>query len=103
VGAVLIRAVEPTVGLERMKARRATRNVANLASGPGKLCRAFGIDMQQHGRPVGESVRLFQRSAVPEILTSTRIGIRRDEDLPWRFFIAGSPYVSGPRSRMMAS
>jgi len=97
VGAVLIRAVEPRRGLERMMARRGTRNIMNLTSGPGKLCMAFGIDAEQNGEPVGRTIRLLARVGAPRIATSTRIGISRATELPWRFYVHDSEYVSGRR------
>jgi DNA-3-methyladenine glycosylase len=99
VGAVLIRAVEPTAGIELMQERRGTNELRRLASGPGKLCRAFAIDLRQHARPVGEAIRFFDRPGAPEIVRGPRVGISRDTHLPWRFWIAGSPFVSGAGPR----
>jgi DNA-3-methyladenine glycosylase len=96
VGAVLIRAVEPTRGMEKMKERRGTGDLRCLTSGPGKLCVAFGITGAQNGEDVGKTIRLYPRKRVPAIGTSTRIGIRRAADLPWRFFVQDNPFVSRP-------
>lgn len=100
VGAVLIRAVRPTSGIERMKRRRGVDDPFALADGPGKICVAFGIDMRQDGRPVGEEIEVLQRETEPDIVSGPRIGIRRDAHLPWRYLIAGSPWVSGVTKRM---
>jgi DNA-3-methyladenine glycosylase len=106
VGAVLIRAVEPLEGIEKMEARRNTFDVRNLASGPAKFCKAFGITKAENGLPIEESTESakdFQNSFViydaPEIPakqigTSGRIGIRQGTELPWRFYIKGSKFVS---------
>lgn len=95
VGAVLIRAVRPTSGIERMKKRRDMDDLFALADGPGKICVAFGIDMRQDGRPVGEEIEVLQREVEPAIVSGPRIGITRDTHLPWRYHVAGSPWVSG--------
>jgi DNA-3-methyladenine glycosylase len=106
VGAVLIRAVEPLEGIEKMEERRNTFDVRNLASGPAKFCKAFGITKAENGLPIEESTESakdFQNSFViydaPEIPakqigTSGRIGIRQGTELPWRFYIKGSKFVS---------
>ncbi len=94
IGAVLIRAVEPTEGLEIMKRRRKTRDPRNLTNGPGKVCEAFGIGLELLGKPVGDELKLFPGVEPREITTSPRVGISRAKDLEWRFFIAGNPYVS---------
>jgi DNA-3-methyladenine glycosylase len=97
IGAVLIRAVEPLAGIEEMKRRRRTSDIKSLASGPGKLCRAFGIDLDFNGRPVGHGIRVRNRRRVPEISSSPRIGIARATELEWRFYETGSPFVSNRR------
>lgn len=95
VGAVLIRAVEPVEGVPAMKRRRKTGVLKNLTSGPGKLCRAFGITGALHGELVGRSVRVLSNGMPsPVIASSPRIGISKATDLEWRFFIPGNPYVS---------
>ena len=94
VGAVLIRAVEPLAGIDEMKNRRRTDDVKKLASGPGKLCRAFGIDLSFNGKPIGEDIRVTQRKKTPIICSNTRIGIRNDTDLEWRFYEKDSPFIS---------
>lgn len=95
VGAVLIRAVEPIEGIAVMRRRRGTHDLKNLASGPGKLCQAFGIGPSLHGEAVGRSVRVFPNGAPsPPVGSSRRIGISKATDLEWRFFVPGNPYVS---------
>ncbi|MES2668589.1 MAG: DNA-3-methyladenine glycosylase [Patescibacteria group bacterium] len=96
VGAVLIRAVEPLEGIERMQARRSTEDIRKLCSGPGKLCQAFCITKEQNGLPLTASFGIFDAPPVPEssVRVGPRIGIRKDTDLPWRFSLGDSPYAS---------
>lgn len=94
VGAVLIRAAEPVRGVDAMMKRRNTGDIKNLASGPGRLTQAFGIDMRLNGLPLGREVKIEERAYEPEISTSTRIGITRAADLEWRFYETGNPFVS---------
>jgi DNA-3-methyladenine glycosylase len=93
-GAVLIRAVEPTRGLELMQERRGTSDIRKLASGPGRLCDAFGIDLSFNGERIGGRIKVKARKTTPEIASSQRIGISRDAQLEWRFYECGSPFVS---------
>ena len=94
VGAVLIRAAEPTAGIEEMSRRRGTADLKRLASGPGRLCQAFGIDTRFNGEPVGREIKLIGRAAEPQISSSPRVGITRATELEWRFYETGSPFVS---------
>jgi DNA-3-methyladenine glycosylase len=94
-GAVLIRAVEPIRGLQQMIGRRRTDDPRKLASGPGRLCQAFGIDLSFTGKPVGAEIKVKERSEPPRISSSRRIGISQATELEWRFYETGSPYVSG--------
>ncbi len=108
-GAVLLRAVEPIFGVERMLERRRMRNpklvvdideprsLAALASGPGRLCQAFGVELSWSGEPVGERVRFFSGPAPGKVVAGPRIGISKARDLPWRFYVADSPFVTSPR------
>jgi DNA-3-methyladenine glycosylase len=92
---VLIRALQPTVGLEQMAARRGLSRVEALCSGPGKLCQALGITEELYGKPIDEPpFALFDRTGVTEVVTSRRIGISKAVDKPWRFCLAGSPFLS---------
>ncbi len=97
-GAVLVRALAPTRGLAAMHARRpAARTDRDLCSGPGKLTLALGITGTDHGRDLTHGPLYFadpEPDFAPEIAVSSRIGITRGTEHPWRFFEAGSPYVS---------
>ena len=97
-GAVLVRAVEPLAGRETMQAlRTAARRDVDLTNGPGKLTQAFGIDDRFHGVPLTEpDLFLADGPSVPDadVATSSRIGISKGVDRPWRFFVDNHPYVS---------
>ncbi|MFQ3640278.1 MAG: DNA-3-methyladenine glycosylase [Chloracidobacterium sp.] len=94
-GAVLIRAVAPTHGIEAMQARTPRpMPLHELARGPGRLCRAFGIGREHNGEVVGERVRLLPRHRPPAMACSPRIGITKGRDLLWRFYIPNEPSVS---------
>jgi DNA-3-methyladenine glycosylase len=97
--AVLIRALEPTAGLEAMRARRGDRPDGELCSGPGKLTEALGIGLELNGADLGSDpfLLLAPEGPAPEVLTGPRIGITKAVDRPWRFSAAGSPFVSRPR------
>ena len=103
--AVLIRALEPTRGLDVMRARRGLDDVRLLAAGPGRLCQALGITREHDGLPLDEPpFELLEREAEPEIAVGPRIGITRAAERPWRYGLAGSRYLSralgsGPRRR----
>jgi DNA-3-methyladenine glycosylase len=93
--AVLIRALQPTRGLDVMAARRNRADARQLCSGPGKLADALAIT----GRHDGMSLRAppfawRERQADVALVTGPRIGISRAADVPWRFGLAGSDYVS---------
>ena len=93
--AVLIRALEPTRGVELQQRRRRVENVRQLCSGPGKLCQALGITREHDGLALDvPPFRLEARDDVPEIVTGPRIGITRATELRWRYMSAGSPYLS---------
>ncbi len=94
VGAVLIRAVQPLLGLDAMKQRRQTNLLKNLTNGPGKLFQAFAFDPKLHGEQVGRTIFLqhYLNQGNFEIGTSSRIGITKAVDLQWRFFIKGSSF-----------
>lgn len=99
--AVLIRALEPLDGLAVMRRNRVRpcRDV-DLANGPAKLCQAFALTRVHNGLPLdGRVVGIADAPAVPEsaVMTTTRIGISRGRDLPWRFCLAGSPWCSPGR------
>jgi DNA-3-methyladenine glycosylase len=95
--AVLIRALEPTAGLDRMRARRGVAEARLLCSGPGRLCQALGIAKAHDGLPLDRPPFAFSARTGPvEIATGLRIGITKAADEPWRYGLAGSPFLSRP-------
>jgi DNA-3-methyladenine glycosylase len=93
--AVLIRALEPTSGVDLQQSRRRVDDVRALCSGPGKLCQALDITREHDGLALDvPPFRLEERAAVPEIVTGPRVGITRATELSWRYMSAGSPYLS---------
>jgi DNA-3-methyladenine glycosylase len=95
--AALIRAIEPTDGLEIMAARRRTALPRLLCSGPGRLTEALGIDRRHDGVSLLEPPLLLEmRTEEPEIVVGPRIGISRATEKLWRFGLRGSPYLSRP-------
>jgi DNA-3-methyladenine glycosylase len=97
--AVLIRALEPTAGLEAMRARRGARPDGELCSGPGKLTAALGIGLGLNGADLGRDPFLLlpPEGQAPDVVAGPRIGISKAVDRPWRFCAAGSRFVSRPR------
>lgn len=116
--AVLIRALAPLTGIERMRARRGLLGEARrtapgriartagscdreLCSGPGKLTQALGIELGENGTCLAHGpVRIGARTGewrAPEVVAGSRIGINRAVELRWRFCAAGDPNVSRPR------
>jgi DNA-3-methyladenine glycosylase len=98
--AVLIRALEPTTGLEEMRARRGSRPDADLCSGPGKLTEALDIGLDDNGADLSKDPFLLlprEEGWSGEIVAGPRVGITKAVERPWRFSLAGSPYVSRPR------
>jgi DNA-3-methyladenine glycosylase len=98
---VLLRAVEPEEGIELMRERRPGRKDTELASGPGKLCLAFGIDRSYNGADLaGERIWIEDAGHAPparRIASGPRIGIdyaKEFVDKPWRFWIKENPHVS---------
>jgi DNA-3-methyladenine glycosylase len=95
--AVLIRALEPTHGIPAMRRRRGLHDERSLCSGPGKLSEALGITRAHNGLPLGASpIALHARAAKPEIVTGVRIGLTKAVDLPWRYGLKGSKFLSRP-------
>ncbi len=98
--AVLVRALRPTHRVDAMRARRGPRPDRELCSGPGKVCQALGITLAGSGagaleapyallgRPPGDSR--------PEVVAGPRIGLTKAAELPWRYCLAGSGYLSRP-------
>lgn len=96
--AVLLRAVEPLEGIDRMVACRGLDDVRLLCAGPGRLTQAFGINRAHNGADlvVGDVLFVAKGTAVPEerIGVSPRVGLTLGVDRPWRYFEAGSLFVS---------
>jgi DNA-3-methyladenine glycosylase len=95
--AVLIRALEPIHGLERMGARRGLDDPRLLCAGPGRLCQALGITRKHDGLPLDlPPFELREPSEPAHVATGARIGITRAAELPWRYALAGSRFLSRP-------
>ncbi|MFL5961067.1 MAG: DNA-3-methyladenine glycosylase [Gaiellaceae bacterium] len=93
--AALVRALEPTFGLDAMRARRGLEAVRALCSGPGKVCQALGITRTHDGLALDEPpFEFLAREAEPELAVGPRIGITRAVEQPWRYGLAGSPFLS---------
>ena len=106
-GFVLIRAIEPTVGIDEMRVRRNKQKLKDLCSGPGKLTQAMGIGPECHCDSIVDEdpkvVRGFFGESSSDVIADTRIGITKAADFKWRFLLEGSPYVSKPPSRPRSS
>jgi DNA-3-methyladenine glycosylase len=115
-GIILIRAVEPQLGLEAMRARRGRQSLRDLCSGPGKLGQALGLTGQDHGTDLSGGVfsktmptaahstpsttdALDTAEPHPAVVADRRIGITKAVDFPWRFLEKDSPWVSVPAGR----
>jgi len=93
--AALVRALEPTHGLEAMRERRGLEAARALCSGPGKLCQALGITRVLDGLPLDEApFELLARESKAPLAVGPRIGITRAVEQPWRYGLAGSPFLS---------
>jgi DNA-3-methyladenine glycosylase len=102
--AVLIRAIEPLIGLPLMSSRRRTERPLDLARGPARLCEALGLDRRLDGwdLTLGEELWIApgeRRTSEDEIAISPRVGVTSAHGLPLRFYLAGCKFVSGKRSR----
>lgn len=96
-GAVLIRALEPLSEIECMKKRRRTIDLRQLTSGPGKLTQAFGITREHNGMDLTDESFCVREEKMKEpllIQATTRIGISRAKEMPYRFYLSTSPFVS---------
>ncbi len=94
---VLIRALEPVAGLDTMHQRRDMHDVRVLCSGPGKLCQALGVTRDHNGRSLAAPPFALSPPTEPVALVAgPRIGISKAMDVPWRFGLAGSRFVSRP-------
>jgi DNA-3-methyladenine glycosylase len=95
--AVLVRALEPSIGLPVMQQRRGGIAERQLCSGPGKLCQALGVDLRHNSLPLDQSpFALHRQEGTVEIATGPRIGITKAAETPWRFALRGSPFLSKP-------
>ena len=95
--AVLIRALQPTHGIPAMRRRRGLHDERSLCSGPGKLCEALAITIAQSGLPLDKPpIALHAREGEPDIVTGPRIGLTKAVDLPWRYGLKGSKFLSKP-------
>ncbi|MGX9431654.1 MULTISPECIES: DNA-3-methyladenine glycosylase [Bradyrhizobium] len=93
--AVLIRALEPTHGIATMRRRRHLKEVHALCSGPGKLTEALGITIEHNALPLDQApFSLHARVGTVEVVAGVRIGITKAIDLPWRYGMKGSKFLS---------
>jgi DNA-3-methyladenine glycosylase len=95
--AVLLRAAEPLEGAARMAELRGGRGGRELASGPGKLCEAFAIELADDGRDALRGALRLERergARPPAIRVGARVGISKSAELPYRFFVRDSPHVT---------
>jgi DNA-3-methyladenine glycosylase len=82
-------------GIEIMKVRRHVDDLRLLCSGPGRVCQALGVTIMHNELPLDQvPFQLFSRKSPVEITTGMRIGITRATDMPWRFALAGSRFLS---------
>jgi DNA-3-methyladenine glycosylase len=97
---VLLRALEPTAGLDVMAVRRGLVDPRLLCSGPGRLTQALGVTAEHDGLALDRPpFVLLPRVEEPNVVVSPRVGISSATDLPWRYAVAGSAYISRPRPR----
>jgi DNA-3-methyladenine glycosylase len=93
--AVLLRAVEPTHGLDTMRERRGLDDPRLLCSGPGRLCQALGVTREHDGLPLDRPpFELLERDREVEVVTGPRVGLTRAAERPWRYAEAGSRFLS---------
>lgn len=106
-GLILIRALDPRLGVAEMQQRRQRPKVTDLCSGPGKLALALGIGGIHHGAPMTGSRRLKgcglrSEPESLEVLSDVRVGISQAADFPWRFLARDNPHVSVKHGRVKA-
>ena len=101
--AVLVRAIQPTCGIDTMMRRRSNARPVDLCRGPGRLCQAMAIDRVVDGHDLTQGKRLWIDDAdsltveKEQVKVTERIGVTSAEDLPLRFVVAGNRYASGPK------
>jgi DNA-3-methyladenine glycosylase len=102
--AVLLRAMEALDGEDEMRVRRGIRDREALLRGPGNVCKALGLDLSFNGRDLstGNPEILNAPAPAEAIVTTTRVGITRSIDLPWRFYLCGNNSVSRRNRRAEA-
>jgi DNA-3-methyladenine glycosylase len=94
---VLIRALEPLAGLDAMRARRTRDDPRLLCAGPGRVCQALAVTRKHDGLPLDRPpFALLAAPDTPAVVSGPRIGISKAMDVPWRFGLRGSPFVSRP-------
>ena len=95
--AVLVRALEPTRGIEEMRRRRGVDELRLLCAGPGRLCQALGVTDAIDGHALDSApFELTPTGASFEVVTTTRIGLTKAVDRPWRYAARGSRFLSRP-------
>jgi DNA-3-methyladenine glycosylase len=101
--AVLFRALEPLEGIDHMRERRGLERLEDLCSGPGKLTQALGVTLEHNTTDLAAGPIVIEAPppgwADVRVVVSTRIGITKAPELPWRFSVAGSRSVSRPWPR----
>ena len=95
--AILIRAIEPLEGLAKMRRRRKLNDKRLLCSGPGRLAQAMAVTRAHNGLALDRlPFELYAREGTPEIAAGVRIGITKAAELPWRYGLKGSKFLSKP-------
>jgi DNA-3-methyladenine glycosylase len=93
--AALVRALEPTEGLDVMRVRRGVEDLRFLCSGPGRLCQALAVTREHDGLALDRPpFAVLARPEPVEVIRGPRIGITQAADLPWRYGLAGSRFLS---------
>jgi len=94
---VLVRAIEPLVGIQTMRKRRGVMDERLLCSGPGRLCQALAITRSHDGLRLDDApFELIASDAAASVVAGPRIGISKAVDVPWRFGLSGSRFLSKP-------
>ncbi len=95
--AVLIRALQPISGIAAMRRRRGMSDERRLCAGPGRLCEALAVTHAHNGLRLDRvPFALFARAGAVEVVSGPRIGITKAVERPWRYGLAGSPFLSRP-------